>query len=349
MRKLATIQKIKDIQPIPNADNIEVATVNGWDVVVKKDLYEIGENVIYCEIDSFLPIEPEFEFLRKTSYRKMSDETEGFRLKTIRMMNQFSQGLVIPLDDAQKIANRIGWRVSFQLEEVGTDVTDLLGIRKYERPIPANLSGVMKGDFPSFIVKTDEERVQNLTEEYEEWKTLKGESNNFYVTEKLDGSSFTCYIRNGEFGICSRNIELIETDDNTLWRVARELKLEEKLKETGRDISLQGEIFGEGIQGNPYKIKGQTIKFFNVFDIGLFQRLPYLHFTTIIKNLRLETVPILDDQFILPNSVNGLLEYAEGKSVLNPNVEREGIVIRSWNSNISFKVISNKFLLGERE
>ena len=141
--------------------------------------------------------------------------------------------------------------------EEGVDVTDLLGIVKYEPPIPAELSGKVKGNFPSFLRKTDEERVQNLTKEYEQY--IQSDQK-FYITEKLDGSSATFYFKDGVFGVCSRNLELLETAENTFWKVARELDLENKMKKFGINMSLQGELIGEGIQGNPYKIKGQTVK-----------------------------------------------------------------------------------------
>lgn len=349
MRKLATIQKIKDIQPIPKADNIEVATVNGWKVVVKKDQYGIGDLVIYCEVDSFLPVEPEFEFLRKSSYRKLEDGSEGFRLKTIKLRGQVSQGLVISIDDGQQIADRNGCRITLNLEEVGTDVTDLLGIKKYERPIPAQLSGVMKGDFPSFIKKTDQERIQNLTEEYEQMK-----QKTWFVTEKLEGSSATFYLRDGEFGVCSRNIELVESDDNTLWRVARELNVEEKLREFsengGSDIAIQGEIIGAGVQGNIYKLNSQTIRFFSSFSIENYSYDWPPHYEMLVGgDLGLETVPIIDRNFKLPDTIEELLDYAEGESQLRSGVEREGIVLTNiFDGNDSFKVISNKYLLNEK-
>lgn len=149
-RKLASIQKISKIEPIDGADKIEVATVNGWNVVVAKDMeYEPGEVVVYCEIDSFLPIKPEFEFLRKTSYKKMGDQ-EGFRLKTVRMRGVVSQGLILPISVIDDF--------SPDDYDIGEDVSEKLGIVKYETPIPACLAGVAKGSFPSFLVRTDEER-----------------------------------------------------------------------------------------------------------------------------------------------------------------------------------------------
>jgi RNA ligase (TIGR02306 family) len=225
----------------------------------------------------------------------------------------------------------------------GTDVTEKLGIVKYEPPIPAELAGKVKGMFPSFIRKTDEERIQNLASEYEEMK-----KHTYYVTEKLDGSSATFYINNGEFGVCSRNLELLETEGNTFWKVARELDLENKLKEYGINLSVQGELIGEGIQGNPYKIKGQSVRFFNLFDIDLQVYHSLSVFKETMKVLELETVPVLDTHFHLPPTIDKLLLMADGKSELNPNFDREGIVIRSLDRKISFKVISNKFLLNEK-
>lgn len=347
LRRLASIRTISDIQPIEGADMIELAIVDGWKVVVAKEVrHQIGNKVVYCEIDSFLPIEPEFEFLRKTSFKKMG-EAEGFRLRTRKLRNQVSQGLILPLSVLESITNgkiieKNGQKV---LLEVGTDVTKLLGIQKYEPPIPAELSGKVKGLFPSFLRKTDEERVQNLQTEYEEWKAS---SQTFYVAEKLDGSSATFYIRDDVFGVCSRNLELLETEGNSFWKVARELDLETKMRNFGGDFSLQGELIGEGIQSNPYKIKGQSVRFFNVFDIENGEYLSLYQFKFIADKLGLETVPILSEDFILPQTADELLVYAENKSVLNLQADREGVVIRSTDRTVSFKVISNKFLLKEK-
>lgn len=345
LRKLATIRVISDILPIEGADAIELAIVDGWKVVVAKNVgHQIGNKVVYCEIDSFLPIEPEFEFLRKTSFKKMG-EVEGFRLKTIKLRGQISQGLILPLQDAIEVMKRRNGEVYSEMLEVGMDVSELLGIQKYEPPIPAELAGKVKGLFPSFLRKTDEERVQNLKTEYEEWKAS---DKTFYVTEKLDGSSATFYIKDDVFGVCSRNLELLETEGNSFWKVARDLDLENKMREFGGDFSLQGELIGEGIQSNPYKIKGQTVRFFNVFDIEDGEYLTLHQFKFITNELGLETVPILDEDFTLPQSVDELLDYADAKSVLNSDFDREGVVIRSTDRTISFKSISNKFLLKEK-
>jgi RNA ligase (TIGR02306 family) len=335
-RKLATIRVISDIRPIEGADMIELATVGGWNIVVAKNVgHKVGDHVVYCEIDSFLPIKEEFEFLRKSSYKKMGDQ-EGFRLKTIKLRGQVSQGLILPMS----VFGDFSW-TAYE----GLDVTNRLGIVKYEPPIPAELSGKVKGGFPSFLHKTDEERVQNLVKEYGEYKFTS--THQFYMTEKLDGSSATFYMNEGEFGVCSRNLELLETEGNTFWKVARELDLENKLKDKG-NICLQGELIGEGIQGNPYKIKGQNVHFFNAFDIDKQTRLGINEFLVLLDDMELVSVPILDVAMLLPDTVKGMLELAEGKSRLNDKTEREGVVVRSLDNTISFKAISNKFLLSEK-
>ena len=342
-RKLATIRQIDNIQPIEGADMIELATVGGWKVVVAKDVnHKVGDLVVYCEIDSFLPIEPEFEFLRKSSYKKMADGTEGFRLKTIKLRGQVSQGLILPLKDAYEVFKRNTPNMDMDWFE-GLEVTEMLNIVKYEPPVPAQLSGQVKGMFPSFLKKTDEERVQNLVKEFPIYKLAK-----FYVTEKLDGSSVTYYVKDGVFGVCSRNLDLVESEGNSMWKFAITSGLKERLLALDRNIAVQGEIIGEGIQGNPYKIIGQTVRLFNGFDIDKYEYLSLDDLLKLSKWLEVKTVPILDLEFRLPDTIDELLSYADSKSVLNEKFDREGVVIRSHDRKISFKAISNKFLLNEK-
>jgi RNA ligase (TIGR02306 family) len=376
-RKLASIRKISDLQPIEGADLIELAIVDGWKVVVGKEVgHKVGDFVIYCEVDSFLPIREEFEFLRKSSYRKMMDQ-EGFRLKTIKLRGTTSQGLIIPLSilEGEEEDEKLGYLQTpdgpiYQLGpydwalviEEGADVTAMLNITKWDPPMPACLSGVAKGNFPSFIPKTDEERVQNLAKNYDRMKEQK-----YYVTEKLDGSSSTFYIYNGEFGVCSRNLDLCRPEpfvegvvmcedgterpkkENTFWKVARELEIEEKMFAMGGNLACQCEIIGEGIQGNPYRIKGQTLRVYNAFNIDTQEYLDLEKLKSTVRVLGLEMVPIIDEEFTLPETIDELLKFAEGKSVLNSSAEREGYVIRSHDMKTSFKVISNNFLLKEKE
>ena len=335
-RKLASVVKIVDIQPIPGADAIVVATVKGWKVVVKVNEYKVGDLAVYYEIDSFLPIRPQFEFLRKSSYKRMGS-SEGFRLKTIRLRGQISQGLLTPIPEG--ISN----------PREGDDLTEALDIVKYEPPIPAQLAGKIKGTFPSFIPKTDEIRIQNF--ESEVGFSPVGER--AYVTEKLDGTSFTCYFNNGVFGVCGRNWELSETSDNSLWRMANVLQLKEKMTKHGKNIALQGELVGAGINGNLYGLSDHKLYFFTGYDIDKGRRMFFDELEWVLFGLQLQMVPLLEKYgFVIPNEsniVDYMLKYAEGKSVLNMEVDREGVVVRGLEREFSFKAISNTYLLGSND
>ena len=335
-RKLASVVKIVDIQPIPGADAIVVVTVKGWKVVVKVNEYKVGDLAVYYEIDSFLPIRPQFEFLRKSSYKRMGS-SEGFRLKTIRLRGQISQGLLTPIPEG--ISN----------PREGDDLTEALDIVKYEPPIPAQLAGKIKGTFPSFIPKTDEIRIQNF--ESEVGFSPVGER--AYVTEKLDGTSFTCYFNNGVFGVCGRNWELSETSDNSLWRMANVLQLKEKMTKHGKNIALQGELVGAGINGNLYGLSDHKLYFFTGYDIDKGRRMFFDELEWVLFGLDLQMVPVLEKYgFVIPNEsniVDYMLKYAEGKSVLNMEVDREGVVVRGLEREFSFKAISNTYLLGSKD
>ena len=335
-RKLASVVKIVDIQPIPGADAIVVATVKGWKVVVKVNEYKMGDLAVYYEIDSFLPIRPQFEFLRKSSFKRMGS-SEGFRLKTIRLRGQISQGLLTPIPEG--ISN----------PKEGDDLTEALDIVKYEPPIPAQLAGKIKGTFPSFIPKTEEIRIQNF--ESEVGFSPVGER--AYVTEKLDGTSFTCYFNNGVFGVCGRNWELSETSDNSLWRMANLLQLKEKMTKHGKNIALQGELIGAGINGNLYGLSDHKLFFFTGYDIDKGRRMFFDELEWVLFGLDLQMVPVLEKYgFVIPNEsniVDYMLKYAEGKSVLNMEVDREGVVVRGLEREFSFKAISNTYLLGSKD
>jgi RNA ligase (TIGR02306 family) len=313
-----------------------VASVKGWKVVVKVNEYKVGDLAVYYEIDSFLPIRPQFEFLRKSSYKRMGS-SEGFRLKTIRLRGQISQGLLTPIPEG--ISN----------PKEGDDLTEALDIVKYEPPIPAQLAGKIKGTFPSFIPKTDEIRIQNF--ESEVGFSPVGER--AYVTEKLDGTSFTCYFNNGVFGVCGRNWELSETDDNSLWRMAKVLELKDKMTKHGKNIALQGELIGAGINGNLYGMSDHKLYFFTGYDIDKGRRMFFDELEWVLFGLQLQMVPVLEKYgFVIPNEdniVDYMLKYAEGKSVLNMEVDREGVVVRGLEREFSFKAISNTYLLGSKD
>lgn len=325
MRTLASIQRIKALAPIVGADAIEKATVLGWQLVVKKGEFQVGDLAVYCEIDSLLPDRPEFEFLK----------ARGMRIRTIRLRGEISQGICFPLGILPG---------GVELVE-GNDVTEIIDVGKYEPAIPACLSGIMKGGFPGFIPKTDETRVQVMQEMLDKYAGTQ-----CYVTEKRDGSSVTYYLQDGEFGVCSRNLELFESPENSLWMVARSLQIEEKLRARGDNHALQGEIVGEGIQGNLYKLQGQTVFFFNLFDITAYRFLDFARFEAAMQEMELQSVPVLDRAYTLISDIPQLVALGTGRSTLS-NVEREGVVIRplietrDLMGRVTFKAINPEFLL----
>jgi len=349
MRKLASIQTVNAVEAIPNADAIERIRVLGWWVVVKKGEFRPGDPLVYCEIDSLLPERPEFEFLRASSFKPaQTDDTgavtqpAGFRIKTVRLRGQVSQGICFPLSILPPGAST----------EAGADVTDSLGIRKWEPPIPVGMGGKVKGGFPGFVSKTDETRVQVLEPVLERHR-----GKTFYVTEKLDGTSFTAFLRDGQFGICSRNLWMDEADEsNLLVRLARRLKLEEGLRRIlavrGFQAAIQGEVIGPGIQKNKYDLKEVSLRVFNVFDIDRSGLVDHPVVLEVTRELGLEPVPQLGT-LVLNHTVDELVAFSEGMSVLNPRAQREGIVLRPLveeydpdvGGRLSFKVINPKFLL----
>lgn len=227
---------------------------------------------------------------------------------------------------------------------IGLDVSHWLGIQKYEAPIPAQLAGDVEGVFPAVIPKTDQERIQNLTAELREWQ-----ANSAFIwelTEKLDGSSMTVFVNGDVEGVCSRNWSLKETEGNTLWRVARREGLLEKIRSTGRNLALQGEIIGEGIQGNRYNVRGQEFHLFDIYDIDRGDYMTPLERRTFCDTHGIKHAPVIAKEMVIQEFVQGLLTMAEGKSVLNSKTEREGLVFKcNTFGGPTFKVISNRFLM----
>ncbi|MEW6743781.1 MAG: RNA ligase (ATP) [Planctomycetota bacterium] len=331
-RKLATIQVVKEIRPIPDADAIECADILGWHLVVKKGQFKPGDKCVYFEIDSLLPERPQFEFLRKSCWNA---RLAGFRIKTVTMRGQISQGIAFPLS----ILPQGNYNV-------GDDVTELLGIRKYEPPVPACLTGVEKGPIPPIIPKTDEPRIQIIPEVLERYREVR-----FYVTEKLDGTSCTIYHHQGTFGACGRTYEYEEDETNTYWKVAKMYDLRSKLAAAG-SIAIQGEIVGPNIQDNIYKLPNHKLFVFNVFEIEKHRYLGLNEMRSLCTTLGLEPVPLIDDDFHLPLSVDELVQYSQAASVLYKDTIREGVVVRPVEEikdptlgRLSFKVVNPRYLL----
>jgi hypothetical protein len=369
---LAQIQTIKRLCPIPKADKIEKAEVLGWEVIVQKGQFNVGDKIVYCEIDSILPEYPCFEFLR----------SRKFRIRTIKMRDQVSQGIVFPLSVLSEVTP--GFDASNL--EVGDDVTEALKITKFDpeaeldvaeeddepvkpswiarkfRYLKWKLFGfkpIKKGSFPSDVPKTDETRVQKMgsTLEYEEGREV-------YITEKVEGTSGTFIIRkNGNwlarlfgkgytFQICTRNRILFNTDKqhnlptHPLANVAIKYDIEKKMKSLGRNLAIQGECIGPKIQGNIYKIPEHDLKVFLIWDIDKQQYLNFYEMQEIIWKLGLSMVPFIGISTIV-NDIKYYVELSKGKSAINTDVLREGIVIRVVEGQLSFKSINPEYLLGQ--
>lgn len=335
MRKLASIQTVSHIRPIEGADRIEVVGILGWECVSKKGEFREGDPCVYFEIDSLLPEDSRYEFLRASSYRK---DLKKYRLKTVRLRGQISQGLALPISMFPEVAS---------LSE-GSDLTDLLNIEKYEPPIPAQI----QGDARSFswpISKTDEARVQS-----EEGRTLLKSLLGlpYYLSLKLDGTSCTYIVdpRDGEYHVCGRNYSYKKSETHSFWKVSDRYRIEEGLRSLG--VALQGEIVGPGIQKNRMGLKEVDFYVFNVVDINSTKRLPLDDALGVVDTLGLKFVPILERADSFSYSMEYLLERARGKYRDHfpdawQDQDREGIVIRSACSSISFKAINNDFLLGD--
>lgn len=332
VRRLVTHEIVTDIRPIPDADAIETARVRGWDVVVKKGEVQVGDEVLYFEIDSALPLtDDRFAFLEPRGSKTLPDGSKVHVLKTARLRGQYSQGLVLPAALFPELGDQ-------------EDPASALGVTKYEPPIPANLAGQMVGPFPTDLVqKTDSERVQNLTSVYDSLRT----GGDWVATEKIDGTSVT-YIVTGDpdapLRVCSRNWELVPDENLTSVQLAER----HQLADLPTGTIIQGEVYGEGIQGNPLKIRGTELAVFAVFGAPR-HPVARAEWPSVLKEL---AAPELDLE--LPATIDEAVAQVDGlRSVVSPGHQAEGIVWHerqgtafvSLEYRTNLKVINNKYLL----
>src|SRR5260221_2316309 len=328
--KLASIQTITDIRNIPGADRIEAATVLGYQTVIKKGEFSPGDLCVWHEPDTVAAERPEYEFLRK----------QKFRLKVSRFKGQVSQGLALPLTVLPPGSYA-----------AGDDVTELTGIRKYEKPVPANLAGIAKGPFPSWISKTDEPNLRSFPEALAEFTGRR-----CVITQKVDGTSGTFYLRAGQFGVCSRNLELVEDATTAFWRVAHALQLRAALATLRGDFALQGEVHGEGIQSNHLGRQGVGLAAFDLFDITAHRHLGHAQLAEFCRATGVPLVRVAwEGEFRF--TLDQLVSLANGQDYA-PDVPAEGIVIRPLeearslllaSGRLSAKVISERYALKHGE
>ena len=340
MRKLASLQQISNIQPIPNADAIECATVLGWEVVVRKGEFQVGDPVIYAEIDSWLP--HDLIDLSKGNEPREYNGVKGERLRTVRLRGQISQGIILPVSVLISKCN---------IDDIafGDDLSELLNIQKYEKPIEAHLQGLARGNFPSWLRKTDQDRIQNV---YGKIKDRLAER--WIIEEKLDGSSMTVGYNEDGVVVCSRNLSLkLEgNEENTFVKTATDSGILTALEKYGRNLGISGELIGNKIQGGRYFINEYRWYVFDILDVNTQKYVSFEERNKILDDLRelgatIRQTPVITTTLNLNElSVKDLLILAEGKSVLSQKTEREGLVFKNQvNPDLSFKAISNKFLL----
>ena len=362
-RKMVTVRKIDDVLPIEGADKVELLQLGGWQCVSGKGNFKRHDYAVFFEIDSFLPMSDDrFSFLAKNA--TTFEGVVGARIKTIRLRGQLSQGLCLPLSEFPEIPEDI-----YGEDGEHIDFADLLGVKKWEPNIPAQLAGKVKGNFPSFIPKTEQERVQNLwgkltapgTKVYkgndsegnpilEDVPGNKYDAYTYEVTVKLDGSSMTIYMdADGNFGVCSRNLDLIETEGNSFWNVVRRDGLEEKMRKLFMSygpMAVQGELIGPGIQGNHEGLKEIEFRVFDIYDIksGTYVT-PHQRFM-LTDLYGFKRVPIVHNSTVFDTSLG--LDYwlakASGPSMVADT--REGLVFTcNEDPSFSFKIISTDYLL----
>lgn len=339
-RKLITLRKIEDIKPIKGADFIEIAVVDGWNVVIKKGEFNVGDYAVYAEIDSFIPHELA-PFLSTGTTPKVFEGIEGQRLKTKRLKGVYSQGLLLPLETL-----------------LDKDLSQLLDVEYYD-PFEIKekkLSTEALGVFPSFIPKTDLERVQNLKRDFNVWKDSQLL---FEITEKLDGSSITIFIDRSELKkgvsvlrVAGRKEIKKDIPESIFWTGVRNEKIDElflSYKDAGR-YALQGELLGSktGSTGkNIYGVEDYSIYIFDVFDIINGRYLTSSEKNKVLDDIGIsinKRVPCINSQATLTNFEDELLS-ADGISKI-AKVKREGLAYKCLSdTSIKFKIISNKWLL----
>lgn len=376
-RSLARVVLIDQLLPIEGADRIELALIGGWQVVVQKGLYEPAlTKAVYFEVDSLLDTErPYFADAANWSSKLLHniDGRTHARVKTMKLRKQLSQGYMIPLTET-------GFN-----GQVGDDMTKVLGVVKYEKAEEASMNntggmGVKTGTsalgFPKFIPKTDQTRVQNITNLY-----LKAvaDGEEFEESFKLDGSSLTAFVRDGVAGVASRNVgfrmedekrsflstlsrfidhvrnrglraakweRVIKKDDNAFTQMATEAGLIEAIRRDGRNLAIQGEMCGPSIQKN---FEGLDKNTFFTYDVFLIDEQRYMLPAERIKfctDQGVKHVPVNTTGPLKAATVAEVLVRADGPSGLKGKF-REGFVYKSTKRDFSFKAISNAYLLKE--
>jgi hypothetical protein len=378
-RKLAHIEKIEWIRDIPGADKICTYGILGWEVVDQKGKYKVGDLVCYVEVDSILPNKPEFEFLRDRKFRVRIIKLKGqISMGLILPLSILPDKSIKHIDGYSNIGKDVTELLGITKYLSPSEQSEL---QQQEQKIKLEknklkkflmryswfrrlfLSRTQKERFPYWVSKTDEERIQNIPHILEQFKDKE-----VYITEKIDYQSVTFtgkMVPNAipligkflpkkfQFVVCSRN--LTTNDKGSLyWKIAQKYNIEKILKENPT-LTIQGEQGDTKVQGNKYGIKEPTMWVFNIIDHERNYHYNRFEMVFFCEKYNLPLVPLVyvDTKPYcklseLGSTVQELVEFSKGKSVINPNIEREGIVVRCIENGkkiLSFKVINPNFLL----
>lgn len=394
-RELCYLAKIENVIPHPNADRLDIAEIGGWRCIVGKDEFKAGDIGIYFEVDSKLPeCKPfvDMEFLASKHYKvkiqKIRGEYSQGLLMSLDIFNgtEFYDAICnVKLDDESKFLTN-ALKVTYAIIEDNKRKSKSNPDEKYNRMARRHpqiarqkwFRWLMKRDwgkrllfvffgkkknkpknFPDWIKRTDEERIENCT-----W--ILENKTPFVKTEKLDGTSTTIFLdrtqRKPDFGVCSRNVRQIDIDQknyhsqdidgNVYWEMALKYNMREVLEKIANwynvnRLVLQGETYGASLQGNPYKLEDRRFAAFNLIFDG--ERLGSIEAKKILEKYDIPFVPIIDESYILPDDFEEFKLSADGVSTINPKCRREGFVYRSLDGKQSFKNVSREFLLKKKE
>lgn len=378
-RELAYVVKVDEIRPIEGADRVEVAIVNGWHIMVRKDQFKPGDLAVYFEIDSKVPAEEPFMFL----------EPKHFKIKTQKYFKGtvISQGLLMGFEDFgwEKDAYKLGdfltqkLKVTYAVEE--DNARKASSVDKYKKMAQRHgklfshqpfrwlmrrtwgkkilflffgKTSDKKTGWPAWVAKTDEERVENMP-----W--IFDNKSPFVATEKIDGTSTTFTMKRGKFGkndfyVCSRNVVFDKPDKNCFYdtnvyiEMAEKYDIEKILESILTDdptldwVTLQGETYGAGIQKRDYGLKEHRFAGFN-FITSKEGRWDSVRAAKFMAQYNIPWVPILDENYILPDTIEELRAFSHSEGSRIDGVIKEGIVFRSQDGSISFKCVDPEFLM----
>lgn len=397
-RRLVNIRKVNAVNPIPGADAIEVATVDSWEVVIKKGEFVEGDYCVFFEIDSFLPAaDPRFAFLARNGTKMDEANVERIRLKTIRLRKQLSQGLALSTAIFEKEIEEIFSTTGETLETLEDNrygIQQFLNVTKYERPEDRSSNGgagraKTAGDFPHFVRKTDADRLQNC------YNKLKDKMRHvaFRPTLKLEGSSTTIAFvsdenlyfqklddikyeynpetqeleevgripypfsdENGQVIVCSRNLALKYDESSAFWKGVHNTQMHVKLREYcemySRQLAIQCELLGPGVQGNYENLEEHTLYAFHIWDIDNQCYLDDAEFYDICNHMQVQTAPVfpVEAVFLKYSTFDEFLTASRIPSINNPVAE--GIVYKSTTKvngqTVMFKVINTQYLENEK-